>query len=145
MSQILAYGFELTASFGDVDTSNIDDMKKFLGKDTGLLYLNEKLISKIHGSIKLSKEPVVFVTCYHRDIHGFSYHLVMTQSIVATDKMGKLLPRAVPYDWDTMLVSEYTDMAHNARSVMAAAKSGGSCSVSNEGTSPQWVILDSDD
>ena len=156
MSQILAYGFEIAATFGSVVhgkdqfitppfTADMDDMKVFVGKNTGLLYLDDKAMSRIHGSMNLSKFPVVLVTCYHRDIHGFSYHFVITKSIVATDKMGKILPQAVPYDWDTILVKEYTDMAHNARSSAATAKMGGSCSVSNESTSPQWVILDSDD
>lgn len=137
MTLALAYGFFVSCPSGfQVDTSDPDVMKQFLGDDTSPLYLSDDTMEKLSW-LKDDLKRVTFVTTYSRSKHDFEHFMVATDSLIDGYKLWKNIRQpALPDRVIDDQLNEFTKKVH-------AAIGGGSCPVVE--TEPRWHVLMSDD
>jgi hypothetical protein len=136
-AQMLAYGVELNIVLGDVDTTDPDQMREFLGNNTETYYLSSTMRKQS------ARQPVLFVTCWHRAYHEMIHYLVATKSTWSTNKLGYTLPETNP-DWNEILRTEFLALSRHVSTEEGCTIEPLTPEEAVE-FDPQWLVMDSDD
>lgn len=141
MTLAIGYGYLLDSrALADIDSSDEETMKKFLGKNTSVLYLSYEHVETFYRDRGKYKN-VLLITAWNRMSHGFSHYLIFTDTFISDGRLGKTIPSpslpdvALDREMD-LLMSNLTDYGPSKRSVQ--------CPVPIDET-PTWNIIVSDE